>query len=1015
MIVAKYITRTKFFQPNKLNNMRKSLLIIMTLLLTGSLFAQQSRTVSGSVTTPDGEPVVGATVIVLEGGGKLATITSVTGDYSIDAPVDGTLRFSSVGLVSQDIAIDGKKTIDVVLEADTKLIEEVVIAGYGSAKKVGSTVGSFSQINGKELLDKPSNNVMDGLQGRVAGLTIISGSGELDAASTIRLHGMGSISGGNEPLILLDGAAISSQTLMSINQNDIANITVLKDASATSIYGSRAANGVIYVTSKKGYRNEKTKVTVRTQYSMSNPNPMKIKGMTTEQAIEYNTELSNAIYGEEMTADEWLEIYGIDKNVHTDWAKEIYRKNAPMIQTDLSVSGGTKNTSYYFSGNFSDQTGILPGSTNTRYTFRTNIETQATKWLKAGFSLGLGYNSSSNAFSANSENGVLWFTNPATAMITVPSYQEAYDENGEPIGILDFADQYASPLVMHKYFPLTKNRLQMNGNIFLEATPVKGLTLRSSLSGNGFDYRRTTSNSPEYYWSGGVGSSNERFQRNYDWTITNTAEYKFSIAGSNNITLLAGHESIYGNTHAFGVGMKGIRDSHYLNIGKGTELTEIPYYNQQEYAYNSVFGRIEYNFAEKYFIDLSLRNDASSRFGAENRNALFYSAGLMWNAKKESFLKDVKEISQLSVKVSYGTSGNSDIGNYDQYALYKSATYGGTNGWVLDTDYPGNPALGWEKQGLISAGLTIGLFDRVSLTAEFYDRTTRDLLQYLPNAGTSGYTEILRNVGKMRNTGVDLTLDATLYSDKDWYVGFRTTFNYNKNQMCELWDDVTSHPIWSGDGRMEVGQPYGVYYMYEYRGVNPENGMPQWTDGDGNLTEDIYEAELINTGKSMLPPFTGGFGIDVSWKGIGLTADFSWVAGNYLLNNTLYFTENAYFAGWLMGQSTGALDYWKKPGDHAKYPRLDYAGNYGMEWDSHVLEDASFLRLKNIQVSYTFPQALMKKTGFISGAKVFVGARNLFTVTKYTGLDPEIDNGGPWALDDYPNSRQVTFGLELTF
>lgn len=987
----------------------------MTLLFAGSLFAQQSRTISGSVTTPDGEPVVGATVIVVEGGGKLAAVTSVTGDYSIKAPANGTLRFSSVGLVSQDIAIDGRSTIDVVLEADTKHIEEVVIAGYGSAKKVGSTVGSFAQINGKELLDKPSDNVMDGLQGRIAGLTIISGSGELDAASTIRLHGMGSISGGNEPLILLDGSAISSQTLMSLNQNDIANITVLKDASATSIYGSRAANGVIYVTSKKGYRNEKTKVTVRTQYSMSNPNPMKIKGMTTEQAIAYNTDLFNATNGTDYAAQYYLDAYGIDPSVHTDWAKEIYRYNAPMIQTDLSVSGGTKNTSYYFSGNFSDQTGILPGSERSRYTFRSNIETQATKWLKAGFSLGLGYSSSSNSFGVNRESGTLWFTNPATAMLTVPSYQKAYDENGDPIGILEYADQYASPLVLHKYFPLKKNRLQMNGNIFLEATPVKGLTLRSSLSGNGFDYRRTTGQSPEYYWSGGVGNSNERFQRSYDWTITNTAEYKFSVAANNNITLLAGHESIYGNTNAFGVGMKGIRDSRYLNIGKGTEITGTPYYLQEEYAYNSFFGRIEYNFAEKYFLDLSLRNDASSRFGSKNRNALFYSAGVMWNAKKESFLKNVKEISQLSFKVSYGTSGNSGIGDYDQYALLKSATYGGSAGWVLDTDYAGNSELGWEKQDLLSAGVTIGLFDRVTLSAEFYDRTTRDLLQYLPNAGTSGYTEILRNVGKMRNTGVDLTLDATLYSNKDWYVGLRATFNYNKNQMCELWDDIESYPIFDGYSRMEKGEPYGVYYMQEYRGVNPDNGMPQWTDAKGNLTEDIYSAPYINTGKSMLPPYTGGFGIDVSWKGIGLTADFSWVAGNYLINNTLYFTENAYFAGWTMGQSTGALDYWKQPGDHAKYPRLDYSGNYGMEFDTHLLENASFLRLKNIQLSYTFPQALMAKTHFISGAKVFVGARNLLTVTKFTGLDPEIDNGGPFTMDDYPNSRQVTFGVELTF
>lgn len=981
----------------------------------------QSRQVSGSVTDADGSPVAGATVMV--DGTAHGTTTNASGAFTLTAPSNGTLSVSFIGYETQLVPIAGKTQLQIRLKEDSQSIDDVVVVGYGSGRKVGTIIGSVDQVKADKLEDRPSNNVMDALQGQVSGLQIFSTSGELTDASTIRLHGMGSISAGNEPLILLDGAPITTGTLLAMNQGDIASINILKDASATSIYGSRAANGVIYVTSKKGARGQEgATVTLRAQYSFSNAIKPRLKRMGTDRLLDYQAAVYAAGNGMDYTDPDivarWrnaiINSFGIDDKVDVDWFDEIMQDNAPMYQIDFGVSGGSRRTSYYFSGSYLDQQGILPGSAVNRYTFRTNIETKATDWLKTGLSLGVGYQKADNATTVSSA-GDLYTSNPMFASLIIPAYQPAVDENGESLRFLDLygAD---NPAIADEWYYKNNNRLQLNGSAFIELTPVEGLNVRSQLSANAFDYRSKAVYSPDYPTATGPkgsGTMSEGFQRSYVWTWTNTAEYRIEVAEQHHLSALIGHESIYGSAETMSIGVKGLTNPDLIFLNKGTEVSAMPSYSLGKYAYNSVFGRAEYDFAEKYFIDGSVRYDACSRFGANNRGATFWSVGGMWNLKKEDFLADNTAVSDLALKISYGTQGNSDIGNYTQYETIVSSRYpyNGSASWVLNN--AGNSSLAWEKQGTLTVGANIELWKRLRLGVEWYRRQTTDMLMKKPLPLSSGFSSQMSNIGTMRNSGIDINLHYDIFANKDWSVNFYANFNYNKNKMTKLWEEDLKKAS-MGDGSMQyyvVGKPYGEFYTQEWRGVDPQTGEPQWTAADGGITTDFDKAAEVDLDKSILAPYSGGFGLNVSWKGIGLIADFAWVAGNYMVNNNLYFAANTYFAG-NFGQVEEVLDYWKQPGDNTKYPALYYE----TQFDSRMIEEASFLRLKNIQLSYTLPSVLLKKSKFIKGFKVYVGARNLWTVTGYNGFDPEVAGGNTaFDTDVYPNSRQWTFGCEFTF
>lgn len=1024
---------------------KKIVLSLMAMLGICTLAFAQNKQVTGMVTNEMGEPIIGA-LVQIEGTVQGAS-ADVDGNFSLTVPENGTLVISFSGYDTQYIPVAGKSHIEVVLAENSIDAGTAIVVGYGTGKKITSVIGSVDQVKAAKLENRPSNNMADALQGQVAGMQVMTANGELNTTSAIRIQGLGSITASSEPLILLDGSPISASTMLQLNQNDIASINILKDASATSIYGSRASNGVIYVMTKTGRRDrgENVEVTLRTQYSMTSAVEPHLKPMNTTQILDFMGHFGAYNAGADVTQgdayetvfaqqrSQWVSRVGLSdeqQKISTNFWDEYLKKNAPMYQIDLSVNGGSAKTSYYISGGYMDSTGILPGSWTHRYNFRSNLDIRANDWLSAGLNVGIAYSNSSQADTA-ATTGALYTNNPVLAAFITPPYQSLYNEDGSMKDYLDYGAQ--NPLTFQKYSPSTMNRLSIDGAAFVQLQPVKGLTIRSTLSVNALDWRSSAYNSRDFPegvgLTSGSGRGSELFQRQYGWTWSNTAEYKHTFNNLHHFTALLGHETLYNYNNYFSVAVMGIT-SRFLNLQMGAETDGMPSYLLERWASNSVFGRLEYDYNDRYFVDITLRNDASSRFAKAHRNALFWSAGAMWNVKGENFLRDNEIISALRLRASYGTQGNSSFGNYSHLrylvpSLNGAESYGyeGILGWSLGS--MGNPDLTWESQSKLNVGFDIQLLNKLDVEFSYYYRQSDDLLMNIPMAPSTGYTSRSGNTGTMVNSGVEVKINYNIYQTEDWFVNFTTTFGYNKNKITKLWQDDLKFQDYGPMQAWSVGDPYGVWYLQEFRGVDPQDGMYQWTDTDPNnptgLTKNYNEADRINTHKSSIAPYTGGFGLTGVWKGLSLTADFSWVAGNWGFNNWIFFVANPEFGSAGYNLSTEAMDYWKKPGDDARYARLDAVKRGGttsatgmQSYDTQSLESGSFLRLKNIQLSYTLPNHILARTKFIKGLKVWVGARNLWTLTGYRGLDPEAVESRV-DVDAYPNTRQFTFGLEFKF
>jgi hypothetical protein len=500
-------------------------------------------------------------------------------------------------------------------------------------------------------------------------------------------------------------------------------------------------------------------------------------------------------------------------------------------------------------------------------------------------------------------------------------------------------------------------------------------------------------------------------------SVTNTAEYKFDINKRHAFTVLAGQEGITSTYSSFYAYAGGITDDRLMLLSAGTSATRNVTSSKSEYAYLSYFGRVDYSLDSKYFLDFSVRRDGSSRFGVNNRYADFYATGIMWNAKKESFLENVDFLSSLNVKASIGTSGNSEIGNYNSLATVGTTQYNGGSGWLISA--PGNPSLSWEKQTKTTVGARFALFDeKFRFNIEYYNRLTKSMLIDVPYPYTSGFDVVTSNTGTLKNTGIDIAFDFDLIRGKDYYVTPYINFNYNKNEVTELFQGRNFWSIPNTGVCWIVGKPVTFYYPY-FAGIDPQDGKPMWyvpgTDptktSKAETTKTFNSTTLLqDLERPRYAPYTGGFGFNAGWKGIALQADFAFAYKKYLFNNDRYFFENpTQFPGY--NQSNRILDYWKKPGDITEFPA--YSNFLWTQFDSRLIEDASFMRLKNLTVSYTLPETLLAKTKFFSGVKVFFTGRNLLTWTNYLGPDPEVDSN--LTLGVNPNTKQFSFGADITF
>lgn len=983
--------------------MRKSILlfVLFTLLNTPLLLAQGGFRVTGNIiSSDDKQPMIG--VSVLEKGTSNGVITDIDGNYSITVSKSpATLQFSYIGMKRVEKQVSGATRLDLSMESNAELVDEVVVVAYGVRKK-GTVTGSMSVIKGEQLENIATASFDQALQGQTPGLQIMSNSGEPSAAANFQIRGVNSINAGTAPLFILDGIAISADDFSAINPSDIENVSVLKDASSTSIYGARAANGVVVITTRRGRMGDNGKIIARAQYGISTLAYGQWNQMNTSERLTYEEEIGKRIPG---TYDrELLE------RTNIDWRDMVYNDAAPFSSVELQASGATQGGfNYFLSGNMYSQEGIAQGSDYNRYTFRANLEAKVNNWFKVGANASFAYENINEA-----SDGEYTTVTPISASRFMLPYWNPYDADGNLATLTNgtWLGTNVNPLEWQANNPTDKNKWKVLASVYGELRPIAGLTIRSIGGIDFLDQRSNMYSNPSFIPNYGEGVVGRGFSRYYNLTWTNTATYLFDCADKHHFNFMLGQEAVNNQMEGLSIVSRGQSNDKLLNFSSATR-GDNPSDKMDGSTYLSFFGRGEYNFDGKYFADFSVRRDGSSRFGKNSRWANFWSVGLMWNAKAESFLENVAWLTNAQLAGSIGTSGNSSIPSYDHMALVSGGPIYGVEGEV---DLPGiaplskgNEDLTWEKLTTFNLTLKLGFLDRVNLTAEVYNKKTTDMLMAVPVSMVSGYQYRWSNMGAMVNRGVDLDIDVDVLRMRNFTWNISANASYNKNKITELYNGRDEYELANTNLFLKVGHSYGEYYINRFAGVNPANGDALWLDKNGQVTNEFNEEDKVLVGKNYIAPWQGGFGTSFSWKGLSLSAQFSWVADRWVMNNDRYFDESN---GAFMNQNQSKkllYDRWKKPGDITPIPRHGEI----LEFDSRLLEDASFLRLKNLNLSYTFSQAMLKKTKVVDRLRVFAQGQNLFTFTKFQGMDPE--STGNMYQAQYPMSRQFSIGVEVGF
>ncbi len=988
--------------------MNKKLVLLGAGLLMTAATASAQKLVSGRVTDTHGEPVMGATVRVP--GTKVITTTDANGNFKLKG-VPATAKKISVSYIGmQPTTVSVAGNVQVVLK-DNELGEAVVV-GYGTAQKVGTVVGSVKKVGGEKVENNPTANVADALQGKVAGLQVLNNSGDAGDINnaSIKLRGTGSFTASNTPLIVIDGSPAGAGMLSMLNDKDIESVTTLKDASATSIYGSRAANGVIFITTKKGRTEEKAQITISQSVGWSQLANAINNQMNSSELLQF--QLENGI----ITPDQYqtYKLHG----ANTNWQKYYFDNAAPMYNTDFSLRGGSGNTTYFVSASYKSQNSLTKVGHLKRYTLRSNLDTKPKQWLNFGLKQSVAYTDRLYNPDVSREELVMNTSNSVCATYLYPAYWDPYSEEAKKTHYITFANA-TDPMWERQMMPATINDIIYNGVAYAQIQPVKGLTIKSQLGLYASDSRIFEAHDPSIPALNGVGSASASSSRSSMWTITNTVEYKFNIGDKHAITLLAGQEGIKGSSKGFSASATGITDSRLLNFA-GATTPNLPGYSSSKYEYLSFFGRADYALMNRYFFNFTVRNDKSSRFGADNRAANFLSGGVMWRLSDETFMAATKSwLTDLQVKYSVGSTGNSEIGNYSSLGLTTTTQYNGDAGLVIAQ--PSNKELGWEKQIQSNVGLTARLFDRVNIDVNYYNRKTKNMLMSTPLAYTTGFSSMMLNVGQLTNNGVEVEVSYDAFRSRDAFVNVYANFAYNANKIDKLFNGQQSWDRPSYYLSYVVGKSIN-YYMAEFAGVDKNDGLAMWytkgNHGNGKTVHEFnpetmtktYSNDLLqDVGKSYYPNMNGGFGFTASWKGLSLNADFAFVLNKYMLNMDYQFSTNNANAKQGFNQSRDMFKMWKKPGDITDIPSLATENVI----DSRVLQNASFLRLKNLTLSYSLPQQWMQATRFFDSVRIYATARNLFTATKYKGGDPEKD--GNIALGFYPSTRQYMLGVEVSF
>lgn len=977
--------------------MRRFILMFISLAVIGVQLAfAQSFLVKGKVVSDEGnEPLIG--VSILQEGSSNGVITDFNGNYSIEikGASKAALKFSYIGMQSQQFAVTAHTgVLNVTLKSDSQVMDEVVVVAYGVRKK-GTIAGSVSTVKSDKLENVPAAGFDQALQGQTPGLMVTSNSGEPSKAAVFQIRGTNSINSGTSPLFILDGVAITSSDFNTISPSDIESISILKDASSTSIYGARAANGVVVITTKRGTMAEAAKVTFRGQLGFSSMAQGNWNMMDTSERIQYEKEIG-------LSEGQNYDLLG---RTNINWLDQVFNSSAPLQNYELSVSGATEKLNYFISGGFFDQDGIAVGSTFSRYNFRANVEAKANKWLKIGTNSMVAYEEIEQ-----SDEGSYAVNTPIAATRFMLPYWNPYKEDGTLASMSDgsWKGIGENPLEWMQNNPLKYKKYKVMSTFFAEITPLEGLAIRSQV---GADFSHQTAfmqSFPSYKPNNNSGTAGRTSSDALSLTITNTANYRFMLKDVHAFNFLLGQEGVDYRYEGFKVITKGQNNDFLTNVTSGTRASTWGD-EMSSYGFLSFFGRGEYNYNDRYYVDASVRSDASSRFGSQGRWATFWSLGFMWNLRKEKFMEQYDWLSNAQITLSTGTSGNSSIPDYDHLALVAGGLIYGGNAGIAPLQR-GAENLGWEKLWTTNVGLHLGFWGRLNVSAEFYNKKTTNMLMEVPiSYADGGFGFRWDNIGAMLNRGVELSVNADIIQTKDfnWNVG--ANVSYNKNEIVELYNGLNEYEISSTGTKLVVGHSANEFFINRYAGVNPANGDALWYTKEGEITTEYRESDKVMLGKSFTAPWQGGFGTAFGWKGLTLSAQFSWVADRWMYNNDRFFEEsNGLYAGY--NQSNRLLyDRWKNPGDITDIPRHGVTP----QMDSRFLENASFLRLKNVTLNYTLPQRLLKKTNFFDRARVYVQGQNLLTFTGFSGLDPESTANVYKA--QYPMSRQFSFGLEVSF
>lgn len=1006
--------------------MKKLFLLLMAVMLT--TVTGLAQVIHGTVVSAgDDEPLVGASVKAH----GIGAITDVDGKFAIHVAPGTQITISYVGYEAQTLPAADGMVVKLAMADNT--LDAVVVTGYGTGKKLGSIVGSVNVVGSQTLEDTPSSNFVDALQGQVPGLAIFSNTGEPSSVpDAIRIRGVNSLSG-NTPLFICDGAPASSSIFTTLNPSDIESVTVLKDAASTAIYGSRAANGVIVITTKKGRYGEDALVTVRANAGWSSQANDKIDMMSSEEFVRFR-DLVNTPVSDDVRS--FVNKYG----VNTDWADYLIKDHALLYSVDARIQGGTDKTRYYISLADYYQDGLIDRSDITRQTLRFNLDSKIKNWLQVGVSANVGFEKYATNSAADSEdpdsNGGIYTNNPFYMVYNLLPYDSPYywsfNENGDIV----YGDRAKYYHYSQKTDPNFFNRMVYTGKrtnltamvtLYEQIMPIKGLTLRAQQNVNAFDYRNSTARPQrenevtpmgDLITLNNIGAaSSEAFQRWYQFTYTNTAEYKFNINDVHDLSFLVGQEAIITRNHNFSVSTTGQPNAIQNLLTQGTTVTMNNIgHGKYQSVMNSYFLTGSYSYAEKYFLDAAVRRDGSSKFAPGHRWGTFWSVGAMWDMAKEEFIHTNEWFSDLKLRLNYGTAGNSSgIGNYDYFGTVGSgAVYNGTNATGISG--MSNDHLTWETVKSFDVGVDAAFFNsKVRASVDFYVKNTHDMLMQVPYSFTTGWSGGSANVGSMRNVGVDVDFHYNAIQTKDWYLGVDVNFGYNKNTITELFNGLEQFTIpGTGITYRKGHNPFSLTNV-RYAGVDPRDGQQMWYDKNGNLTKHFNDNNEVDLGKSYIAPWNGGFGISARWKGLSLRADFNWSAKKYIFNATnWYIRDPSVVVSRNTNGATDLLGVWTKPGDVTDIPNLTdlYGVPQNIEADSRWVENTSFLRLKNLTIAYSLPKTWMEAVHMKDVTFHFTG-RNLLTFTGFKGVDPEYENNVIQMM--YPHTRQFEFGLEVTF